>query len=161
MVTNRTLAPAANGWGFSLRLSKAMAIKYPVGPGTILLCDYSKGGFRPPEMVKRRPAIVVSPRLPYRDELCTVVPVSGDPNAHPSYYEVQLLFNPPLPHPFSYEYGWAKCDMLATVSFERLDLFHTERDQYGRRKYLHPKLPGKDLERVKVSAFYMRLEWVT
>jgi mRNA interferase MazF len=139
---------------FHCRIKEPMAIKHPVGPGTILLCDYGKGGFRPPEMVKRRPAIVVSPRLPYRDGLCTVVPISGDPNTHASNYEVQLLFSPALPDPFSYEYGWAKCDMLATVAFERLDLFHTERDQYGRRKYLHLKLPEKDLERVKVGILH-------
>ena len=41
--------------------------------------------------------------------------------------------------------------MLATVSFERLDLFHTERDQYGKRKYLHPKLSEIDVARVQVG----------
>jgi hypothetical protein len=39
--------------------------------------------------------------------------------------------------------------MLATVAFERLDLFRTERDQYGRRKYLHPKLSSDQLEKVQ------------
>lgn len=29
-----------------------MGIKFPVGPGTLLPCDYSRGGFQPPEMVK-------------------------------------------------------------------------------------------------------------
>lgn len=37
-----------------------MPIKFPVAPGTVLLCDYSTG-FLPPEMVKLKPAIVVSP----------------------------------------------------------------------------------------------------
>src|ERR1700681_4917614 len=101
-----------------------MGIKFPVGVGTILLCDYSRGGFQPPEMVKKRPAVVVSPRLPHRNALCGVVPISGEPNAHATSYEIKLKFAPPLPYPFSYEFGWAKCDMVATVSFERLDLFH-------------------------------------
>jgi uncharacterized protein YifN (PemK superfamily) len=35
---------------------------------------------------------------------------------------------------------WAKCDMLATVSFARLELFRTGRDQYGKRQYLRPRL---------------------
>ena len=30
-----------------------MPIKYDLPPRTVLLCDYSKGGFREPEMVKR------------------------------------------------------------------------------------------------------------
>ena len=55
----------------------SMGIKYPAGIGILLLCDYARGGFQPPEMVKRRPAIVISPRLPHRDGLCTVVPVSS------------------------------------------------------------------------------------
>jgi mRNA interferase MazF len=147
-----------------------MGIKYPVGLGTILICDYDRGGFQPPEMVKRRPAIVISPRLPFRDRLCAVVPISGDANANPTDYEVRLEFKPPLPHPFVYEVAWAKCDMLATVSFERLDFFHTARDQYGRRKYLHPKLPAEDLARVRrgilcaigvVTGPDLQVTWVT
>lgn len=126
-----------------------MGIKHPVGIRTILLCDYSRGGFQPPEMVKKRPAIVISPRLPHRDGLCTVVPISADQPDHEVDYVVRLELNPPLPEPFSYKVVWAKCDMLATVGFGRLDFFHTERDHLGRRKYLHPKLPEADFERVK------------
>ena len=125
-----------------------MAIRFPVGPGTILLCDYSLGGFREPEMVKRRPALVVSPRLPYRDGLCTVVPLSGTPPARDVAYVVKLALLEPLPEPFEQRYWWAKCDMIATVGFSRLDLFRTGRDQSGKRKYLHPVLPKSDMERV-------------
>jgi mRNA interferase MazF len=131
-----------------------MAIKFPVGVGTILLCDYARGGFRPPEMTKRRPAIVISPRLPHRDGLCTVVPISSDEGDHRTDYIIRLEFKPPLPAPFSYDVAWAKCDMLSTVGFGRLDLFHTERDQEGKRKYLHPKLPQTDLERVKKGVLF-------
>jgi mRNA-degrading endonuclease toxin of MazEF toxin-antitoxin module len=53
-------------------------------------------------MVKRRPAIVISPRLPHRDGLCTVVPVSSDRPDHEVDYVVRLEFNPPLPEPLSY-----------------------------------------------------------
>ena len=67
---------------------------------------------------------------------------------------MRLEFKPPLPYPFLYEVAWAKCDMLATVGFERLNLFHTDRDQYGRRKYLHPKLSAVDVERVKKGILF-------
>jgi uncharacterized protein YifN (PemK superfamily) len=126
-----------------------MAIKYPVGPGTILRCDYSRGGFQPPEMVKARPVVVISPRLPHREGLCTVVPLSGSEPDYLVSYVVRLELDPPLPQPFGNSIVWAKCDMLATVGFGRLDLFHTDRDQYGRRRYLHPKLPDHDFERVR------------
>lgn len=131
-----------------------MGIQFPVGVGTVLLCDYGRGGFQPPEMVKRRPAIVISPRLPHRDGLCTVIPISGDAPEREVSYAVRLEFNPSLPAPFTYNVAWAKCDMLATVGFARLDLFHTERNQYGKRKYLHPKLSEEDVERVRTGILY-------
>jgi uncharacterized protein YifN (PemK superfamily) len=117
-----------------------MAIQYPVGPGTILRCDYSRGGFQPPEMVKARPAIVISPRLPHRDGLCTVVPISSDAGEHDVEYVVRLEFKPPLPEPYSYAVAWVKCDMLATVSFNRLDLFRTARDQIRKAKVFAPQI---------------------
>ncbi|WP_458758931.1 type II toxin-antitoxin system PemK/MazF family toxin [Afipia sp. TerB] len=126
-----------------------MGIKYPVGVGTVLLCDYSRGGFQPPEMVKRRPAVVISPRLPYRDGLCTVIPLSAEEPEHEVDYVTRIEFAEPLPHPFPYKAFWAKCDMIATVAFERLDLFHTARDQYGKRRYLHPKMSLEDLANVR------------
>lgn len=131
-----------------------MGISYPVGPGAILRCDYSRGGFQPPEMVKARPAIVISPRLPHRNGLCTVVPLSGDTNDHPSAWDVRIEFAEPLPHPFTYSVAWAKCDMLATVSFNRLDLFRTDRDQYGKRKYLHPKVSSEILAQVRTGVLF-------
>ncbi len=131
-----------------------MAIQFPVGPGTVLLCDYNRGGFQPPEMVKRRPAIVISPRLRHRNGLCTVVPLSGEPDDHEENYVIRLVFSKPLPDPFSYTVAWAKCDMLATVGFKRLDLFRTERDQYGKRKYLHPMVSEQDLIRVRAGVLF-------
>lgn len=99
-------------------------------------------------MVKKRPAIVISPRLPHRDGLCTVVPLSGTPPRRDLNYVVKLTLAGPLPDPFQQSVWWAKCDMLATVGFERLDLFRTARDQTGKRKYLHPLLPESDMSRV-------------
>ena len=116
-----------------------MAIQYAVAPGTILLCDYDTG-FREPEMVKRRPAIVISPRLPHRDNLCAVVPLSTTSPDRPQDYHCELMLAPPLPSPWDNPHVWVKADMIATVCFSRLDLFQTKRDQSGKRKYLHPKL---------------------
>lgn len=126
-----------------------MAIRYPLSPKTLVLCDYAMGGFRPPEMVKRRPAIVVSPRLPHRDGLCSVVPISLTAPTHDVPYVVKLNFTEPLPAPFDSPVAWAKCDLVATVSFERLDMFRTARDQQGKRKYLMLKLSDEDFDRVK------------
>lgn len=113
-----------------------MALKHPVAPRTILLCDYDLGGFRPPEMVKRRPAVVVAARLPRRGNLHTVVPLSGTPSDERNLYHCKIELAEPLPSPFHETVWWVKADLIASVGFHRLDLFRTDRDQYGRRKYL-------------------------
>ena len=130
-----------------------MPIKYPVAPGSILLCNYNTG-FIAPEMVKRRPAIVISPRLQRRDGLCTVVPLSTTPPASELPYQCRLELTEVLPPPFTSTTMWVKADMLATVCFERLDLFRTERDQSGKRKYLTPKICSGDLIRVRCCVLY-------
>ena len=50
-----------------------MAINFHPRLGQVLYCDF-KTGFRPPEMVKARPVVVLSRN---HHELCTVVPLSG------------------------------------------------------------------------------------
>ena len=113
-----------------------MPLKYAVSPRTILLCDYSMGGFRAPEMVKRRPAVVLVGRLPRRDYLHTVVPLSGTPSDERDKYHCKIEFDEPLPEPYAQRIWWMKADMIATVGFKRLELFRTARDQEGKRKYL-------------------------
>ena len=44
--------------------------------------------------------------------------------------------------------------MLATVGFERLDMFRTPRDQTGRRKYIQPKLSAEDFARVQQGILF-------
>jgi mRNA interferase MazF len=127
-----------------------MPIHYPVGAGTILLCNYDTG-FREPEMVKRRPAVVVSPRLPFRNNLCAVVPLSTTEPARIQPYQCRIKLAEPLPKPWTSLVVWAKSDMVATVGFFRLDFFRTERDQYGKRKYLHPKLNAGQMQAVYAS----------
>jgi len=125
-----------------------MGLRFHPTPRTILLCDFNTG-FRPPEMVKRRPAVVVSHRLAHRDGLCTVVPLGQSGPAQEVTYQCQITLDRELPHPFPFRSFWAKADMLATVGFGRLDLFHTQRDQTGRRRYIQPRLNAEELQRVR------------
>lgn len=126
-----------------------MPIRFPVAPGTLLLCNYDTG-FQPPEMVKRRPVVVISPRLPHRDHLCTVVPMSTTPPERELPYQCRLELAHPLPEPFNESVCWVKADMLATVSFDRLDLFRTERDRAsGRRRYLQLRVSTEDLAAIR------------
>ncbi|MFG6589995.1 type II toxin-antitoxin system PemK/MazF family toxin [Sulfitobacter sp. 1A12157] len=127
-----------------------MAIKYDVRQRTVLLCDYSRGGFQPPEMVKRRPAIVVSPRLRHRTGLLTVVPLSTSPPDRIEDYHCRIELPYSLPN-FPQTICWVKADMLATVGFGRLDLFRTDRDHTGKRKYLTPRISEHEFEKVVAS----------
>ena len=124
-----------------------MALKFHPKPGTILVCDYA--GFRVPEMVKRRPCVVVSPRLRRRDDLCTVVPLSTTTPKPPEPYHHLITLERPLPYPFDTAAMWAKCDMLATVSFARLDLI-----KVGHRRYIQPTLPAGDMDRIRICIMH-------
>jgi uncharacterized protein YifN (PemK superfamily) len=50
-------------------------------------------------------------------------------------YHYLLTLNPTLPVLFDSAEMWVKGDMLATVSFQRLDLLRTERRHLGKREY--------------------------
>ena len=112
--------------------------------GTVVICDYSTG-FKAPEMVKRRLAVVISPRLKRRNDLCTVVPLSTKaPNPVEEFHHLVTL---PQEVP-SYEglEKWAKCDMLATVAFHRLTLPHKKREQFEiARRYINMQISADDL----------------
>ena len=125
-----------------------MGLKFHPKPGTILICDYSTG-FIPPEMIKRRPVIVISPKLKHRNDLAAVVPLSTSPPHRPQNYHCRITLDPPLPPPFDSPEMWVKGDMVSVVSFTRLDLVRTGRDQYGKRKYLKQKINLAQLRAVK------------
>ncbi len=87
--------------------------------GTVLMCDFTTG-FQPPEMVKRRHVVVVSPRYRRHSGLCLVVPFSTvvPREIEPHHFQVPVggyeFFDRSKP-------SWAKADMLTCVGFGRLD----------------------------------------
>lgn len=118
-----------------------MAIAFYPRAGQILVCDFS--GFKVPEMVKPRPIIVVSPRLPHRSDIVTVVPLSTTAPNHDLPFVVRLSKNY---HPMEDD-GlpvWAKCDMIMNIGRWRLDGF-----KVGRRKWETPQATGDDLAAVR------------
>ena len=127
-----------------------MALLHHPKVGTIVLCDYQTG-FRAPEMVKRRPAVIVSPRLRHRNDLCTVVPLSLTEPERVQVYHYQLELDRPLPKPWDAKIQWVKCDMINTVAFHRLHLIGIGRDSEGKRKYLTKIIPDEDLQNIKTA----------
>jgi len=109
-----------------------MSILYHPKQGAIVICDFK--GFVPPEMVKRRPAVIVSPRMRKREGLCTIVPLSTTPPKDIEAYHYKLFIDPVLPEPYNAEFHWVKADMVYTISLDRLDLPFFGKDQ-GKRMY--------------------------
>ncbi len=83
------------------------------------MCDYTTG-FTAPEMVKRRPVVVLSPRARRRPGPYLVVPFSTTAPLPVESYHVRL----PVGRYAFFRSGrdvWAKCDMVSAVSAQRLD----------------------------------------
>lgn len=118
-----------------------MPITFHPRPATVLICDFTTG-FLPPEMVKRRHVVVMSPRYRRHSGLCLVAPFStvAPVPVEPHHYEIQAgaypFFDPA-------KSVWAKADMLTSVSFRRPDrvLLH------GR--YVSPSLNPDDFQAIR------------
>ncbi|MBP6530821.1 MAG: type II toxin-antitoxin system PemK/MazF family toxin [Burkholderiales bacterium] len=93
-----------------------MPITFFPKAGMVLSCDFE--GYKHPEIVKKRPVVVISPNSLTRPSLVTVIPLSTTP-PNPVWPYHYLL--PANPFPKSTIDSWAKCDMIATVNVARLD----------------------------------------
>jgi len=102
----------------------AMSIRFQPKPRSVVYCDFT--GFRTPEMTKRRPVIVLRAHKRNR-RLVYVVPLSTSPPEPPQPYHYRFACSPVV-HSVPTE-AWAKCDMVAVVSTERLTL---SREQHQR-----------------------------
>jgi uncharacterized protein YifN (PemK superfamily) len=119
---------------------------HPV-PGTVVRVDLSEG-FRPPEMVKRRPAIVLSPPVAGRPNMCAIVPLSTSIPRIVMAHHLKITFNQLLPAPYDAHEMWVKGDIVLTVAFHRLRLLYSRRDN-GQRVYDVRVLDHEILERVR------------
>lgn len=122
-----------------------MPLQHHPRRGAILICDYA--GFKPPEMVKRRPVIVLSPRRRRRYNLCSIVPLSTTEPDIKQPYHCEIELDPPPPDRWASR-CWVKADMITTVSFARLDLIRSGKDALGKRRYYDHVLPKEDMARI-------------
>lgn len=122
-----------------------MALKIYPRMGDVLVCDFKD--FREPEMTKVRPVIVVSPRLPYREEIVAVVPISltQPRNMRPSIHRLSKNYHPEEPDDLP---CWAICDMVMNIGRVRLASFKAG---VRRRQWITPHLTGEDLLAVRLA----------
>ena len=104
-----------------------MALKFQPKPGMVLICDFR--GFEPPEMVKRRPVVVLASN-PRNQRLVTVVPLSTSPPQHRQIWH--HLIAGPLQPLSDNRVIWAKCDMVYTISTVRLFRVRSSDGEYAR-----------------------------
>jgi mRNA interferase MazF len=118
-----------------------MPLSYHPRAGQLLVCDFE--GFKVPEMVKVRPVLIISPRLPQRNDIVTVVPISLSAPKHDLPFNVRLTKNY---HPLEADDlpCWAKCDMVMNLGTWRLYGF-----KVGRRKWENPSVTAQDLQAVR------------
>ncbi len=125
-----------------------MPIKEHPFIGSILLCDFDSG-FREPEMVKKRPVVVLSPKIAARPGLCTVVALSDTEPQPRLPYHCQIDIRPQLPDGFNSDGVWVKGDMIYAVGFHRLDLIRLGKTESGKRMYYFEPLSNENIKKIR------------
>lgn len=123
-----------------------MPLPFHPNPGLIVICDFE--GLKEPEITKRRPAIVMSPRRRDRGRLCTVLPISTTAPDRETLNQFQLHIAPALPEPYPEQDVWVKCDLIYTVSLERLNLPWWKDDE-GKRQYVQQVVGEDDMQAIQ------------
>jgi uncharacterized protein YifN (PemK superfamily) len=95
-----------------------------------------------PEMQKMRDVVVIA-RNSQNSRLVTIVPLSASQPEKVAAYHYQLPYDP-RPDGDSMHPIWAKCDMIYTVSLDRLDR-HYRRSRRGARELVNVQLSEADL----------------
>lgn len=118
-------------------------------PGQILKCDFSEG-FKEPEIVKRRPVVVLA-SFDTRPGLVTVACLSTqEPDPPRDYHmEMQKGMLPQLGE-FQKDTTWLKGDMVYTVGFHRLDRIRLGKKDplTGKRVYFTQRLSRETMKSV-------------
>ena len=133
--------------------TNAVAIKFHPKRGTLVVVDYASG-FKEPEMVGKRLAVVISPDIKNRPGLLTVVPLSltAPKQVMPYHAEIDIPFD--LPKSWGNRPRWVKGDMVNTVGFHRADLVRVGKSKAGKRQYLLKPLPDDILRVVQKCALH-------
>lgn len=119
-----------------------MPVLYQPKPGSVVICDFT--GMKVPEMVKTRPVVVLTKHR-HNNMLVTVVPLSTTEPSVIGPHHHELSKNPLPDEPA--KRVWAKCDMVYTLSIERMDRYKI-RTRKG-RTYVAIELPDDDFQTIK------------
>lgn len=120
--------------------------------GAVVLCIFPND-LAPPEMIKTRPVVIITPQLHGRRDLVGVVPLSTtepDP-MYAHHCEVPIRSMPRVLQADA-KRVWAKCDMVYTFSLARLDRFRAGKDRKtGKRLYEVGQLDLADVRAIRIG----------
>ena len=112
------------------------------------MCDFNTG-FREPEMVKRRPVFVLSPKITARINLCTIIALSTTPPEPIMPYHAIIKLPDNFPEWLREKQMWLKGDMIYTASFMRLDFIKSDKAKSGKRIYIYKPLDCETIKTVE------------
>ncbi|PAV00460.1 hypothetical protein CBG25_19335 [Arsenophonus sp. ENCA] len=124
-----------------------MGLKFQPQVSSVLMCNFK--GLIVPEIVKIRPIIVIA-RNRYNNKLVTVVPVSTTEPIPALDHHYELRENP-IPGK-EHLRCWVKCDMIMTVSIERLDRIKLR--TWNGRNYEVPRISDNEMKEIKNSVLH-------
>lgn len=132
-------------WCEYTREQSLMALTFHPRAGMLLMCDFNTG-FKAPEMIKKRPVVVVSRKC--STNIVTVVPLS---TVEPVPFEIWHweMSKESFPESLANERCWAKCDMVTSVALWRLDRIRERCRLTGARTYLCPMITAVDLSQIQ------------
>ena len=126
-----------------------MPIQFQPKPGSIVICDFS--GYIVPEIVKRRPVVVIAKNRT-NSQLVTVVPLSTTEPKPKTACHHELSGNP-IPGNAAITM-WAKCDIVATVSLARIELYRTKPRGAPKRIFHQISVTPEDFAAIKVAVLH-------
>ena len=117
------------------------------------MCDFTTG-FKPPEMVKKRPVVVLTPAMDGRGKLVTVVCTStAKPDPVREYHCLLPRSELPMIGFFQESDSWIKGDMIYSVSFERLSAVSI-RVAGGQRDYFRRVLSPERMREISACVLH-------
>lgn len=130
----------------------SMPLTYHPKQASLVVVNFDRG-FREPEMVKARLAIVMSKPIARRVGLCTVIPLSTTPPSHPMPYHGEIDIGFDLPGRWRRR-CWVKGDMITSVAFHRVEMIRLGRDRNSKRQYLTRTLDDATFKAVQRHALH-------
>jgi mRNA interferase MazF len=122
-----------------------MPIEHHPKPGQVFDCDFRGNIY--PEIVKKRPVVILTPKYAQRADLVAVVPLSTTAPDKICEFHCVLEKNP-VPGEDEAMKIWVKGDLVQTVTFTRLSGYWLEK-VHDKRKYLTVRVSDADMMKIK------------